>query len=817
MFERLRIPLTVVNGVQLGLVAGLACAGAWLALPEGRPALEAAETARTAARNLAGAIDQGLKAIETDARSAALLLQAHEAAPDEARRTDLLRRWLGLHPAYADAMLVGSDGTVRVAGGGTPLGQAWFRRARGAETAIATEGGTVHLSVALGGEHLVLRVGPAWFEELEARVRGGLAAPAPALALGVTGADGVLLAGVAPPRPLPETAVEATVQTGGSRDLASAGWAVTSVMAVPAGGFRRPDRNFALLVLAMMVGGAGLGYAAAARPARRLRRLARPLEPEHGATGAAPIAEIDALERARGSAGPGEDRGLREARTGLGRVRARLRTFEAMSGWTLWEVDPATRQVIWTDPGREAAFSGDRSIELNELIDGILPADRSLMRLTMEAAMAEDGPHDVILRTVRAAPEGGERRLLVRFRRGEARHEGGVRLLALSREMGEGGEPTVAVNERRRDGTLRRVTDGIVHDVNNALTVVTANLGILKRRHALGPAEARLVDAALAGAARGAGLTRRMAGLVRTDTHSFAEADLAATVAAFLPFLQSQVLGDMPVMNRLPADLPAVRCGEATIEVLLLNLGFHFRDGGFDGFAVAGSAHEAGPEIPPGLAAGPHVRLVLASGRPARARAMPHAFPGTTPAGVPPLDAVAELVEAVGGRLAIQSDGTGTQPFLAEIWLPAEPPRAASAEPTPAQGRPACVPITVRPLRILLVESDSLVRACLSEILADLGHTVVQAASGSHALEALAGEGAFDVMITDYAMPVMSGLQLAAAVVEHHPAVRVIIAGPHGHLPRTAGRFTQLDKPFHPEDLAAMLATIAAAPMARAA
>ena len=244
-----------------------------------------------------------------------------------------------------------------------------------------------------------------------------------------------------------------------------------------------------------------------------------------------------------------------------------------------------------------------------------------------------------------------------------------------------------------------------------------------------------------------------------------------------------------------------MRCSEPVIEVVLLNLAFHFRDCGFDGFAIAGSMHETGPEIRPDLAAGGYVRLVVASGRPARRR--PAASDG-----VPPLEAVADLMEGIGGHFAIQSDGSGAEPFPADLWLPAE---AHRAEADPGQAG------ATRLLRILLVESDSLVRACLAEVLTDLGHRVAQAASGAHALEALERDGAFDAMITDYAMPVMSGLQLAATVVERHPGVRVILAGPHGHLPATARKFLQLDKPFRQEDLAAILSTIAAEPMARAA
>jgi two-component system, cell cycle sensor histidine kinase and response regulator CckA len=56
---------------------------------------------------------------------------------------------------------------------------------------------------------------------------------------------------------------------------------------------------------------------------------------------------------------------------------------------------------------------------------------------------------------------------------------------------------------------------------------------------------------------------------------------------------------------------------------------------------------------------------------------------------------------------------------------------------------------------------------------------------------------------------VMTGLQLAATVVERHPGIRVILASPHGQLPASARRFLRLDKPFRPEDLVSVLGAAA--------
>ncbi|WP_331295894.1 response regulator [Methylobacterium hispanicum] len=388
--------------------------------------------------------------------------------------------------------------------------------------------------------------------------------------------------------------------------------------------------------------------------------------------------------------------------------------------------------------------------------------------------------------------------MLVRFLRGTDA-AGRACVHALSREFGAAADTPVGLNERRRSHVLRRVTDGIVHDFNDVLTVVLTNLGVLRRRPGLDPELARLADTALAGAQRGAALTRRMLSLARGSEEGVGESDLAATVAAFLPFLQGNVLRDAPVIDRVPADLPRVLCAERILEIALLNVAFHLRDHGLHGFAIGAAEQrvDEGTDDPAGLGlgAGPYVHVLLASGR---------RLPGAVPraAGLAGIETAARLVAEAGGAWRLLSDGAGEEGFLAEIWLRAAE-RAAPAEP----------PAWASALRVLLVESDSLVRASVAEALAELGHRVTQAASGEHALALLAESDAYDAMIADQSMPVMTGLQLAATVVERHPGIRVILASPHGHLPAAARRFLQLDKPFRQEDLAALLG----APEARAA
>ncbi|MFA7159258.1 MAG: response regulator, partial [Kiritimatiellia bacterium] len=68
-----------------------------------------------------------------------------------------------------------------------------------------------------------------------------------------------------------------------------------------------------------------------------------------------------------------------------------------------------------------------------------------------------------------------------------------------------------------------------------------------------------------------------------------------------------------------------------------------------------------------------------------------------------------------------------------------------------------------KPFRILFIDDDEAVRLLIAEYLKADGHTVELASEGHEGL-AKAGEGRFDLVITDSAMPGMSGSELAAAI-----------------------------------------------------
>jgi CheY-like chemotaxis protein len=160
------------------------------------------------------------------------------------------------------------------------------------------------------------------------------------------------------------------------------------------------------------------------------------------------------------------------------------------------------------------------------------------------------------------------------------------------------------------------------------------------------------------------------------------------------------------------------------------------------------------------------------------------------------LSMVHGFAEQTGGRFVLHSQkGSGTS---AEILLPVA--KAAAQPVAPPQGVPARA---FRPLTVLAVDDDALVLMNTVAMLEDLGHTVFEAYSGKEALEVLQREDSIDLVVTDQAMPKMTGIELAKAIKGEWPDIPVLLAT--GYTDRIAEDdigLPKLSKPFFQHDLA---------------
>jgi CheY-like chemotaxis protein len=115
----------------------------------------------------------------------------------------------------------------------------------------------------------------------------------------------------------------------------------------------------------------------------------------------------------------------------------------------------------------------------------------------------------------------------------------------------------------------------------------------------------------------------------------------------------------------------------------------------------------------------------------------------------------------------------------------------------------------MRSLVVLAVDDDGLVLLNTVMMLEELGHIALQANCGKEALDLLRGENAVDLVITDQAMPKMTGVQLAEAIAHEWPNMPIILATGYAELPPGAGRnMPTLSKPFCLERLAQALAEV---------
>lgn len=108
---------------------------------------------------------------------------------------------------------------------------------------------------------------------------------------------------------------------------------------------------------------------------------------------------------------------------------------------------------------------------------------------------------------------------------------------------------------------------------------------------------------------------------------------------------------------------------------------------------------------------------------------------------------------------------------------------------------------------VLLVDDDPGVRFALTEVLHDRGYRVISVASGQQALAALQG---VDVVLTDYSMPGMNGLELTALITQRAPGLPVILLTAHCSelMIRSAsshGACGCLSKPFDVEEISRLI------------
>jgi CheY-like chemotaxis protein len=350
--------------------------------------------------------------------------------------------------------------------------------------------------------------------------------------------------------------------------------------------------------------------------------------------------------------------------------------------------------------------------------------------------------------------------------------------------------------------TIGQLTGGVAHDFNNLLAAVLGSLELLKKRlPADDPKIQRLVDNATQGALRGASLTQRMLAFARKQDLRPAVVDVPELVRGMASLLKFDA--GIRIDTLFPIGLPKVQVDANQLELAILNLAVNARDAMPDGGLITIAAREEANGD--GAPTSRYVALSVSdTGGGMDEETLRHAQePFFTTKGVGKgtglgLSMVHGLAEQSGGKLLLKSRrGEGT---TAEIWLPIAEEAVA---PAPRAMAPAPMPRASRRLSVLVVDDDLLVLENTAAMLEDLGHAVVEARSGEEAMDLLRRTRTVDLIVTDYAMPGMTGLQLASAAAAERPGTVILLSTGYAELPSEARSILpRLSKPFDQTALA---------------
>jgi PAS domain S-box-containing protein len=353
--------------------------------------------------------------------------------------------------------------------------------------------------------------------------------------------------------------------------------------------------------------------------------------------------------------------------------------------------------------------------------------------------------------------------------------------------------------------TIGQLTGGVAHDFNNLLTPIVGALDMLRRRGYSDERTQRLTVGALQAAERARVLVQRLLAFSRRQHLQPRAVDIRALIESLADLLSRSLGPRLELVLDIDRNLPAAHVDPNQLELALLNLAVNSRDAmaGEGTLTISAQLMTAAKSLK--LKSGSYICLAVRdTGTGMDEHTLRRAVePFFTTKGVGRgtglgLSSVQGLAEQSGGDFRLESQpGKGT---TAIIWLPAS--KEVAAAPSISL-EPEILGAKAENKAILLVDDEELVRIGTADMLAEAGYTVTQASSGYRALRLLEDGLEVDALVTDFAMPGMTGVELAqeALALRRDLQVLLITGYDTGTEHATVG-LPRLAKPFRQADLA---------------
>src|SRR5438270_9113832 len=368
---------------------------------------------------------------------------------------------------------------------------------------------------------------------------------------------------------------------------------------------------------------------------------------------------------------------------------------------------------------------------------------------------------------------------------------------------------------------IGKLTGGIAHDFNNLLAAVIGGLSLLERRATLDDEQQRVLGMTKRAAEQGSQLVRQLLAFARRQRLQPDPIELGALREAVSNLLAHTLGGLVNLEWRVADSVWTVFADRAQLELAIVNLIINARDAMPSGGTVTVTAEncEVTEDELPGIGSGEYVRICVADTgtgiSPDHLGQVLEPFFTTKELGKGSglgLSMVYGFAKQSNGAFRLDSElGSGTR---AELWLPRAPESAREAEQA---SEPQHQPL--RPLKVLLVDDHAEVRNTTAALLEDGGHEVSQAENGAAALALLKKrECDFDLLISDYAMPHLSGTDFLREARLLCPDIPALLITGYAEVETIRDRLLRVEvllKPLTPEKLeAAMHRCCGAGPLA---
>jgi PAS domain S-box-containing protein len=383
-----------------------------------------------------------------------------------------------------------------------------------------------------------------------------------------------------------------------------------------------------------------------------------------------------------------------------------------------------------------------------------------------------------------------------------------TRIIGSSRDVTRQVLAEDALRQTQKMEAVGQLTGGIAHDFNNLLSAVVGSLDLIRRKPDDQIRVKRLAQTAIEAAERGARLTSQLLTFSRAQRIDLKPVSVTSLVNDMQELLARTLGPQIRIEFDLQSD-DAVLSDATQLEMAVLNLAINARDAMPAGGTLRIETRTRQASDDPYLATGRYVELAVCDDGTGMApdvaeRAMDPFF---TTKGVGKgtglgLSQVFGMAKQAGGTVRIESrEGAGT---TVRVLLP----RTDAAAEAPVREGDADAFEEKSAGTVLVVDDDPDVRRMLVESLDALGYRVREAEDGPTALSDLEDQLP-DVLMVDYAMPVMNGAELAKAVRAKAPDLPIVFASGYSDtaaIEAAAGKNTPLlRKPFRLAELQEVL------------